>query len=37
MMPLLAAEHPLSLGEQIANQIAEDILQERLKPGDAIP
>ncbi len=36
-MPLLAAEHPLSLGEQIANQIAEDILQELLKPGDAIP
>jgi hypothetical protein len=29
MMPLLAAEHPLSLGEQIANRIAEDISQER--------
>jgi DNA-binding GntR family transcriptional regulator len=37
MKPLRAVEQPLSLGEQIANQIAEDILQERLKPGDAIP
>jgi DNA-binding GntR family transcriptional regulator len=31
------AEQPLSLGEQIANGIAQDILQERLKPGDSIP
>ncbi len=31
------AEQPLSLGEQIANGIAEDILQERLKPGESIP
>ena len=37
MKPLRAVAQPLSLGEQIANQIAEDILQERLKPGDAIP
>jgi DNA-binding GntR family transcriptional regulator len=31
------AEQPLSLGEQIANGIADDILHERLKPGEAIP
>ena len=36
-MSLPVAEQPLSLGEQIANGIAEDILQERLKPGDSIP
>ena len=30
-------EQPLSLGEQIANSIADDILHERLKPGEAIP
>jgi DNA-binding GntR family transcriptional regulator len=36
-MPSSAPEQPLSLGEQIANQVAEDILQQRLKPGDAIP
>lgn len=27
----------MSLGEQIANGIADDILHERLKPGEAIP
>jgi DNA-binding GntR family transcriptional regulator len=36
-MTFAVAEQPLSLGEQIANGIAEDILQERLKPGDSIP
>jgi DNA-binding GntR family transcriptional regulator len=30
-------EQPLSLGEQIANAIADDILHERLQPGEAIP
>lgn len=36
-MPLPPGEQPLSLGEQIANGIAADILHERLKPGEAIP
>lgn len=36
-MPFPAGEQPLSLGEQIANGIADDILHERLKPGEAIP
>ena len=36
-MPFPVAEQPLSLAEQIANGIAEDILQYRFKPGEAIP
>jgi DNA-binding GntR family transcriptional regulator len=36
-LALPQAEQPLSLGEQIANGIADDILHERLKPGEAIP
>jgi DNA-binding GntR family transcriptional regulator len=36
-MPIPVPEPPLSLGEQIANGIAEDILQEKFRPGDAIP